>query len=1087
MSLLSRFEESQSLFTNPARQQQQQMVGGAAASSQFDDVYSVKNPSSREAPNAAASSHPDDTSSLSESHLGGAGVNLQSPNSQSSHQSQFSFFSYEFDFGVRQLHARNGSYCIATDDCSVVWYQDDQYLEYELETREDEDINNIFIDPSGNHVIVSMSNADNWYIHTAYQKSPMYLKALKGIKVTAVAWDKERCGADSSGVLLLGTENSCIYECSLWNKKNPMRNSLKLLYDLKTRAELGVVAPITGMELEYYPVGEQSHSSSGKDATGNVETYLVMVSTVNRLFQFVGGPLIGDIFEPYKNELPLTYMEHFSRSSALGKSVLMLYQQEAFVWLNNSGVHHGALTFKNRKPGSNTIQPSELIAYESKMPNAISVTASEFHTFVLFPDRLCIYMCPPSLCVADAGATGDSSSSSVGGSADPSASNGDVTYEKIPFGEVKLVQEKVFTGDEGVPLGLCVDPGTYELYIFTNTGLLRIGIEDEEMDVWRLYLEKALNPKMSTPKLFDTSLRLVNGDAHKTDIVLTAKADYLFKNKQYEDAADIYSKTRKAFEEVTIAFHSVGEKDALRMYLMRKLEHLKSRRRENEFDIQIRCLCTWLTELYLSKINELTDEGERVFRQLMDIRGEFHHFLDKNQNYLNEETTFNLISSHGLTQDIIEYSTIIKDFERVTSFHITEGRYDSALRVLHDKCISPAYQEHFYKFSPILMQHLPKEMVAALVQRGSGSGLTSNFLDPGRLIPALMRYISTYNPGPNEPNYVIDYLESVVQQGANEAPSIHNLLLALYAKEGNENKLLRFLNTDGENNVYDPKFALRVCMRYKKIRACVRLYAMMEMYTEAVDLALSANNVSLAIECADKPDEDETKKRLWLKIARHVISKEQDVKKAIDFLHLTDKLKLEDILPFFPDTVKIEVFNEPLGSSLEEYKIEIEELKQDMLDATNSASQIREDIQDLKHRFGTISPSSTCDSANCRQSVFSKEFYLFPCHHKFHLSCLAKDIAHTLSDKKRNELDYLIKEHKRAVQAANAAVASLNGPGSKSHHALHDSMRSIDAILGKSCPNCSSTMIEMIHERFDEGISGFDSDGGDDDGWTISK
>lgn len=65
----------------------------------------------------------------------------------------------------------------------------------------------------------------------------------------------------------------------------------------------------------------------------------------------------------------------------------------------------------------------------------------------------------------------------------------------------------------------------------------------------------------------------------------------------------------------------------------------------------------------------------------------------------------------------------------------------------------------------------------------------------------------------------------------------------------------------------------------------------------------------MAKSCADLPEDDEElRKKLWLKIARHVVQEEKDVKKAMNCLSSCDLLKIEDILPFFPDFVTIDHF-----------------------------------------------------------------------------------------------------------------------------------------------------------------------------------
>lgn len=71
---------------------------------------------------------------------------------------------------------------------------------------------------------------------------------------------------------------------------------------------------------------------------------------------------------------------------------------------------------------------------------------------------------------------------------------------------------------------------------------------------------------------------------------------------------------------------------------------------------------------------------------------------------------------------------------------------------------------------------------------------------------------------------------------------------------------------------------------------------------------------------------------------------------VMQFLKQCDLLKMEDILPFFPDFVLIDDFKDEICSALEEYNIGIEELKSEMDNATLSADLIRLDVRKLKKR-----------------------------------------------------------------------------------------------------------------------------------------
>ena len=92
---------------------------------------------------------------------------------------------------------------------------------------------------------------------------------------------------------------------------------------------------------------------------------------------------------------------------------------------------------------------------------------------------------------------------------------------------------------------------------------------------------------------------------------------------------------------------------------------------------------------------------------------------------------------------------------------------------------------------------------------------------------------------------------------------------------------------DGSAVFYDLKYALRLCSENHKNQAAVQIYSAMGLYEEAVDLALTVD-VDQAKLYADKPGDrpekfehnsDAFKKKLWLKVARHVVEQKQDIGK----------------------------------------------------------------------------------------------------------------------------------------------------------------------------------------------------------------
>jgi hypothetical protein len=179
--------------------------------------------------------------------------------------------------------------------------------------------------------------------------------------------------------------------------------------------------------------------------------------------------------------------------------------------------------------------------------------------------------------------------------------------------------------------------------------------------------------------------------------------------------------------------------------------------------------------------------------------------------------------------------------------------------------------------------------------------------------------------------------------------------------------------------------------------ACVYLYKMMGWYEEAVDLALTVN-VDLARDVANSVNtdfnlslngnqSDELKKMLWLRIARHVIEKENDVNKAMEFLHdLNETIVIEDVLPYFPDFVTIDQFKDAIRSSLAAYTDKINTLKESIDQAASSAQLIRQDIQTIRQKSIVVNSADSC--SKCKFRLMTRRFYVFPCMHKFHSDCL---------------------------------------------------------------------------------------------------
>ncbi len=168
-------------------------------------------------------------------------------------------------------------------------------------------VSSAFLDPLGSHLLLSLRptgasdpgvRPELLYLNRRSQKPRVVTKA-RGNLVTAVAWSPSNASEAVTEPILLGTTKGVIFECELDSGgeerilfsggSNPDKY-WRMAYDLGR----GQHFPITG--LAYY-------SNSASEERSNRLGYFVLVTTANRLYQFVGmvgghedRPLLTHVF-----------------------------------------------------------------------------------------------------------------------------------------------------------------------------------------------------------------------------------------------------------------------------------------------------------------------------------------------------------------------------------------------------------------------------------------------------------------------------------------------------------------------------------------------------------------------------------------------------------------------------------------------------------------------------------------------------------------------------------------------------------------------------------------------------------------------
>ncbi|AEE28887.1 zinc ion binding protein [Arabidopsis thaliana] len=890
----------------------------------------------------------------------------------------------------------------------------------------EQSIHKVFVDPGGSHCIATVTGvggAETFYTHAKWLK-PRVLSRLKGLLVNAVAWNRQQITEVSTKEIILGTQDGQLFEMAV-DEKDKREKYIKFLFELEELPEA-----FKALQME------TANISSGM-------RYYVMAVTPTRLYSFTGIGTLESVFASYK-ERAVHFME---LPGEIPNSELHFFikQRRAvhFAWLSGTGIYHGGLNFgaQHSYPNGdeNFVENKALLDY-SKLSDGTeavkpgSMALSEYHFLLLIGNKVKVV--------------------------------NRISEQIIEELQFDITSDSVSRGI----IGLCSDASANVFYAYDQNSIFQVSVIDEGRDMWKVYLDL---------KVYAAALANCR-DPLQRDQVYLVQAESAFTDKEYLRAASFYAKINYviSFEEVTLKFISINEPEALRTFLLHKLDNLSK-----DDKCQITMISTWATELYLDKINRLLLEDDTAIEnrdsEYHSVIQEFRAFMSDCKDELDEATTVKILESYGRVEELVYFANLKEQYEIVVLHYIQQGEAKKALEVLQKSSVSVELQ---YQFAPELIMLDAYETVE--------SWMANKNLNPRRLITAMMRYSS----GPhakNETHEVIKYLEFCVHRLHNEDPGIHSLLLSLYAKQEDDGALLRFLQCkfgkgreNGPEFFYDPKYALRLCLKERRTRACVHIYSMMSMHEEAVALALQIDP-ELAMAEADKVEDDEDlRKKLWLMVAKHVVKQEkgakrENIRKAIAFLKETDGLlKIEDILPFFPDFALIDDFKEAICSSLEDYNKQIEQLKEEMNDATRGADNIRNDISALTQRYAVIDRDEECGVCKRKILMMSGDFrmaqgyssagplapfYVFPCGHSFHAQCL---ITHVTSCAHEEQAEHILDLQKQLTLLGSETRRDINGNRSDepiTSTTTADKLRSeLDDAIASECPFCGELMINEI-------------------------
>lgn len=863
----------------------------------------------------------------------------------------------------------------------------------------------MFLDPSASHLIISTTLGENFYLHSQ-SKQPKALSRLKGISIESVAWNPSQPTA-STREILVGAVDGSVFEIYIEPASEFYRREERYSTQVWKIPD-GAVAGLWAETID-----------------GKPDVRRVMVASHSRLYHWIGktggrgkegsASIYADLFS---KEAPETHETSGSSSTAPSSlaispesSVPGSNPDRSFAWLYSQGV----LTGKLLTTPSSTGLGSKIFGQ------------AKLHPRSLFPETI----------------------SARGGRKliqDPIVSAILSQWHVLALAEGRIIAVNRLDGsvvyDQAVlehgqsALGLVADPKKNTYWLFTNQEIYEVVANDEERDVWKIMLQQ---------QDYDGALRYAKGGAQK-DSVATASGDYLSSMGQYLEAASVWGKSSKAFEEVCLSLIDNGQEDALRKYLMAKLGSYKK-----ASIMQRVMVAAWLVQIYMAKLNSLDDmvatkaellentDAGGAKRDLEQTRNEFQEFVTKHKADLDAKTVYEVISSHDREEELLFFANTITDYDYVLSYWVQREKWNEALSVLNKQ----SNPETFYRYSNVLMTHVATGLVEILMRRSN--------IDAQRMIPALLSYNENANV-PLSQNQAVRYLNFVVSNNLEVPASVHNALISIMASHPSpsESALLGYLESQPSPPFYDADFALRLCIQHDRVQSCVHIYSAMGQYQQAVELALQHDDIDLAAIVADRLEgNDKVRKRLWLLIAEKKIKEATSIKEAISFLKRCELLKIEDLIPFFPDFVVIDDFKDEICEALEEYSRHIDNLKQEMDLSQHTAEQIKAEIAALDHRYAIVEPGERCWI--CTLPVLSRQFFVFPCQHAFHSDCLGKRVLENSGSGKRKRIKDLQTEVNQGLSMGVQRQKMV---------------QELDGLVAEQCVLCGDLGIKQVDEPF---------------------
>ena len=593
------------------------------------------------------------------------------------------------------------------------------------------------------------------------------------------------------------------------------------------------------------------------------------------------------------------------------------------------------------------------------------------------------------------------------------------------------------------------------ILVSNDEGAYKISLEKENKDIWQDYLEIGN---------YDEAVSIceqVNPDLIKK-IKRVSAEEYFDKGRGYKAAKD-FSISDENFEIVVILFLMKNDYKNLRKYLN---DYTSNNLDIKKDSVQSTLINFLLFNIYLKEfpkvnnnendiedINTTNKDNIKLIEQNKNSLEEFTNFIKENKDFLNPEMVYQILQNNGRMEELIEYASQIQDYEKVILYYINEKNIPKAIYKLNQFANSTKNDEILKKLCNIFQQnaHLffkqcPKESITILKEK------FQKYADMEIIIRAIVsttdkdelnmsnetkiiknddnekEEIEKKEIKKKNENEILSYLRNLIENEYNsekEEKNIHNLYIYYLSKsESSQDELIEYLKAplnknDDDFSYYKTKKEALFQLDYaKKLfrnnpEALSLVLALMGKYSEGVKLGLKTNtkkSKEIAKFIASNAPGEKLQKKLWIDI---FCDNKQNEKEPNKIMKESKILKIEDVLPYISDEIKIEDFKTQISKCINEYEENINHLKEDISNYNKANETIINDIYKINKKSTEIKYGE-CKCDICQKIIKNTNLYLFPCGHIFDAICIKNTLINYQNDGIKDKK--LVEKNKKIIE-----------------------------------------------------------------------